>query len=143
MSFSVKKFGGLLVLALTLSTLMAFAASDSTIEERLQPVGELCMAGEECASQPAGEVADASGAAGRSGEEVYKTKCATCHATGAAGAPKLGDVAAWAPRLEKGIETLYQSSINGFQGMPAKGLCFDCSDAELKASVDYMVENSK
>lgn len=100
------------------------------------------MVGEECASQPAVQVADASGA-GRSGEEIYKTKCATCHATGAAGAPKLGDATAWAPRLEKGIETLYQSSINGFQGMPAKGLCFDCSDAELKASVDYMVENAK
>lgn len=143
MSFSVKIYGGLVALSLTLFAAAAFAASTDTLEERLQPVGELCMAGEECAAQPAGEVADASGAAGRSGEEIYKTKCATCHATGAAGAPKLGDAATWAPRMEKGIETLYQSAINGFQGMPAKGLCFDCSDAELKASVDYMVENSK
>ena len=139
MNFSVKTFGGLVVLSLTLS---AFAASDGTLEDRLEPVGELCMAGEECASQPAVQVADASGA-GRSGEDIYKAKCTTCHATGAAGAPKLGDATAWAPHLEKGIETLYQSAINGFNGMPAKGLCFDCSDAELKSAVDYMVENSK
>lgn len=142
MSFSVKHFGGLAVLSFAVSAYAAFAASSDTLEDRLKPVGELCMAGEDCASPSTVQVADASAAA-RSGDEIYKTKCATCHATGAAGAPKLGDATAWAPRLEKGIETLYQSAINGFNGMPAKGLCFDCSDAELKAAVDYMVENSK
>lgn len=149
MSFFVKNLGGLAVCLLTLVASAAFAASADTLQDRLQPVGELCMAGENCASQPATQVvsassqtADASGA-GRSGEEIYNTKCATCHATGAAGAPKPGDFANWAPRLEKGIETLYQSAINGYNGMPAKGLCFDCTNEELKTSVDYMVENAK
>lgn len=114
-------------------------AAEGSIEDRLKPVGEVCMAGDDCAG--ALQVAAAGGE--RSGEEVYTSKCATCHATGAAGAPKLGDVAAWAPRLSKGAETLYTHAIKGFNGMPAKGLCFDCSDDEIKASVDYLVAGSK
>lgn len=118
-------------------SMQAFA---STLEERIKPAGSLCMAGDECASA-AVQVAAASGP--RSGQAVYDSKCATCHATGAAGAPKLGDTGAWAGRIGKGIDTLYVSAISGFNGMPAKGLCFDCSDDEIKASVDYMVDNSK
>lgn len=121
---------------------LPFVAASETVEERIEPVGDLCMAGDDCAATV---VADAGGAAGpRSGEEVYSTKCFTCHATGAAGAPKLGDVAAWDARLaERGIDGLYTSAIKGFKGMPAKGLCMDCSDEEIKASVDYILEQSK
>jgi len=115
-------------------------AVEGSIEDRLKPVGQLCMAGEDCAG--ALQVA-AAGGGERSGKEVYDTKCATCHATGAAGAPKLGDVAAWASRITKGNETLYEHAIKGFNGMPAKGLCFDCSDSEIMASVDYLVDGSK
>ncbi|MFL0803503.1 MAG: c-type cytochrome [Agarilytica sp.] len=117
----------------------AFHVAADTLEDRIKPTGSLCMAGDDCAS--AVQVAAASGP--RSGQDVYDSKCATCHATGAAGAPKLGDAAAWAPRSAKGIDALYTSAISGFKGMPAKGLCFDCSDDELKASVDYLVDNSK
>ncbi len=117
----------------------AFHVAADTLEDRIKPAGSLCMAGDDCAS--AVQVAAASGP--RSGQDVYDSKCATCHATGAAGAPKLGDAAAWAPRSAKGIDALYTSAISGFKGMPAKGLCFDCSDDELKASVDYLVDNSK
>ncbi len=117
----------------------AFHVAADTLEDRIKPAGSLCMAGDDCAS--AVQVATASGP--RSGQDVYDSKCATCHATGAAGAPKLGDAAAWAPRSAKGIDALYTSAISGFKGMPAKGLCFDCSDDELKASVDYLVDNSK
>jgi len=109
------------------------------MNERLKPVGELCMSGDECAAAP---VAAAS-AEPRTGAQVYDTKCATCHATGAAGAPKFADAAAWAPRIGKGIDTLYTSALSGLNGMPAKGLCMDCSDDELKAAVDHMVEGSK
>lgn len=121
-----------------------YAISDSqkeAIAERIKPVGEVCVEGDaSCASASA----SAGGAqAARSGEEIYNTACTACHATGAAGAPKLGDSAAWADRIAKGKETLYDHSINGFNGMPAKGLCMDCSDDELKATVDYMVENSQ
>jgi cytochrome c5 len=89
-----------------------------------------------------------SGAAfGADGEAVYNQACMACHAQGVAGAPKLGDAEAWAPRIEKGIETLHDHSINGFQGeagvMPPKGGFTNLSDEEVMAAVDYMVENSK
>ncbi len=124
--------------AILLLAAAAFAGK-GTIEERLKPVGDICMAGEACAA-PVQVVA--SGPA-RSGADVYQTKCATCHTTGAAGAPKLGDAGAWETRLGNGIEALYANAINGINGMPAKGLCFDCSDGEIQSAVDYMLEGSQ
>ena len=81
--------------------------------------------------------------AGVSGEQVYQKVCVTCHKTGVANAPKLGDVDAWAPRIAKGKEALYSSSLNGVPGtaMVAKGGCGTCSEEELKAAVDYMVSS--
>ena len=76
-----------------------------------------------------------------SGEQVYKKSCIGCHASGAAGAPKLGDAVAWKPRVNKGMEGLYQSALKGIPGtaMMAKGTCAACKDEELQAAVDYMV----
>lgn len=68
----------------------------------------------------------------------YKKTCAVCHGSGAAGAPKTGNDAQWAPRLEKGMDTLVDHAKNGFNAMPAKGMCFDCSDEEFKALIEYM-----
>ena len=82
-------------------------------------------------------------AADRTGDVIYKAKCVICHASGVAGAPKIGDKAAWAPRIAKGMDVLYTNSLKGINAMPAKGTCSDCSDAEVKAAVDYMVEQSK
>ncbi len=79
----------------------------------------------------------------RTGEEVYKTKCAVCHVAGVAGAPKFGDAAAWAPRAEKGADALLATAKSGINAMPPKGTCMDCSDAELAAAIDYMLSNSK
>ncbi len=123
--------------ALVMSVFTVAAVKDE-MADRVSPVGSMCMAGESCAAAP---VVVASGP--RSGEEIYNSKCVACHSTGAAGAPKLGDAGAWAPRIGKGIEVLYTGAINGVNGMPAKGLCMDCSDDEIKQTVDYMVENSK
>lgn len=111
-----------------------------TIEDRIKPVGELCMAGDDCA---AAVVASASSSEPRSGEAVYNASCTNCHAAGIAGAPKTGDAGAWGERVGKGMDTLYTNAINGVGGMPAKGLCFDCSDDEIKVAVDYMVDLSK
>lgn len=114
------------------------AAKEDTLQQRLQAVGDLCMAGDPCAAA----VVVASAASGpRSGEQVYTSKCAVCHATGAANAPKFKDAEAWAPRIAKGAETLYTNAIKGINSMPAKGLCMDCSDDEIKASVDYMLKD--
>lgn len=74
------------------------------------------------------------------GEGIYNKFCFSCHAAGVAGAPRLGDVEAWAPRLAQGRDLLLQHTIEGMPpGMPAKGLCNQCSDAELAASLDYML----
>ncbi|MBE9538383.1 MAG: cytochrome c5 family protein [Proteobacteria bacterium] len=114
------------------------------IEQRIKPVGEVCLEGDNNCSGPA--VAAAGGAsAGRSGENVYNTACMACHSTGAAGAPKLGDVAGWADRIVKGNDVLYASALDGIAGtgMMAKGGCMNCSDDETKAAVDYMVAGSQ
>ena len=95
-------------------------------------------------SQSTGASAAVASAA-RSGEDVYNGACMACHATGAAGAPMLGDADAWAPRVAKGMEALYSSGVNGVAGtsMIARGGCGDCSDEEIHAAVDYMVNNSQ
>ncbi len=124
---------------LLISTAATTADLTEAMRERLKPAGELCMAGEDCAGAPV--VVAASGP--RSGEEVYTSKCATCHATGLSGAPKIGAPADWTARLDQGLEVLYTHAIEGINAMPAKGLCMDCSDEEIKASVDYMLDNSK
>ena len=76
------------------------------------------------------------------GKTIYGSACFACHMSGAAGAPKLGDKAAWAPRIAQGMETLYASSINGKGAMPPKGGRVDISDDDIKAAVAYMVSES-
>ncbi|MBA6413821.1 cytochrome c5 family protein [Parahaliea sp. F7430] len=70
--------------------------------------------------------------------DKYNSSCAVCHATGVAGAPKTGDVAAWQPRLEKGMEQMMQSVNGGLNAMPPKGMCFNCSDEDYQALIEYM-----
>lgn len=91
----------------------------------------------------AGLVMAASGTAMADGAETYKTACAACHMTGAAGSPKLGDKAAWAPRIATGNDALYASAVKGKGAMPPKGGRMDLSDDVVKAAVDYMVAQSK
>lgn len=74
---------------------------------------------------------------------VYETVCAACHMTGAAGAPKAGDKAAWAARIAQGKETLYKNALNGKGAMPAKGGNPSLADADVKAVVDYLVAQAK
>ncbi|MDR3452498.1 MAG: c-type cytochrome [Rhodoferax sp.] len=76
------------------------------------------------------------------GETRYKETCFACHATGVAGAPKFGDKAAWAPRIATGMDTLVATAIAGKGAMPPKGGS-NASDAEIKATVAYMVNAAK
>jgi cytochrome c5 len=73
----------------------------------------------------------------KSGEEVYKAQCVACHAAGAAGAPKFGDVAAWAPRLKTGFEALWNSALKGKGAMGAQG-GGDFQDVEIGRAVVYL-----
>lgn len=119
----------------------AVANVDDEIRARIQPVGEVCLQGEECGEAAA--VSETASSGPRSGAEVYDAVCMACHTTGAAGAPVIGDVAAWAPRVDQGMETLISHAINGYNAMPAKGGCASCPDEEIEAAVEHILAESK
>jgi len=77
------------------------------------------------------------------GKKIYKSSCATCHRAGSAGAPVLGDVEAWRPLLAQGIHILFDRALKGYGSMPSRGTCTGCSDAELRAAVTYMMQESR
>ncbi len=78
----------------------------------------------------------------QSGEDVVKGVCSACHATGAAGAPKIGDNAAWAPRIKAGLSDLVKSAIKGKGAMPARGGSPDLSDFEITRAIVLMANQS-
>ncbi|MCG2575474.1 c-type cytochrome [Dechloromonas sp. XY25] len=78
----------------------------------------------------------------RSGDQVVQERCQECHATGKNGAPKLGDMNDWKPRLKNGVNPLVKSAISGHNAMPARGGLANLSDAEMKAAVEYMVSRT-
>jgi cytochrome c5 len=78
------------------------------------------------------------------GETTYNRYCFSCHAAGVAGAPRVGDAVAWAPRIAKGQAALVASATNGLPpGMPPRGLCLQCSEADLRAAIEYMTTRSR
>jgi cytochrome c5 len=80
------------------------------------------------------------------GEDLYKSKCATCHAAGVAGAPILGNKEQWAPRIAKGMDALMETALKGSKVNPAmlpKGGFSDLTDGQIKEIVTYMVNSSK
>ena len=125
----------------------ADAAMNQQVAARTAPVGQVAVAG---ADNTAMAIKSDDGAAPtalalpKNGEETYKAVCSACHAAGIAGAPKVGDKAAWAPRIAQGKATLYAHALNGFQGkagvMPAKGARPDLPDDLVKETVDYIVK---
>ncbi|KQY90500.1 MULTISPECIES: cytochrome c5 family protein [Roseateles] len=101
------------------------ALEAQAVAARIAPVGHV-------------EVKDANDAAAmKSGEQVFQAQCAACHATGAAGAPKLGDAAAWGPRVKSGVEALLTSALKGKGNMGPQG-GGDFSDFEIHRAVVYM-----
>lgn len=77
------------------------------------------------------------------GKKVFEGTCKACHETGVAGAPKIGDKTAWAPRIKTGFEALYTSAVKGKNAMPPKGGNASLAYADVKAAVDYMVSKAK
>jgi len=131
----------LMLIAVGLASIVSADTIESEIVDRIKKVGEVCVEGDDCSAASA-TVAVTEGAGG--GEATYRKSCATCHDIGLAGAPKLADIPAWEPRIAKGIDALYEAAINGLPpGMPAKGMCFTCSDDDLKVAVDYMLDSIK
>ena len=78
----------------------------------------------------------------RGGEDVVKAACIACHGSGAAGAPKIGDKAAWAPRLAQGLDGLTKSAIKGKNAMPARGGNPDIADIEISRAIAWMTNQS-
>lgn len=94
------------------------------------------------AAAAAAPAAPATQVAAGGGEALYKQACAVCHATGVANAPKAGDKAAWAPRLQQGMPMLIQSAIKGKGAMPPKGGS-SASEPEIQAAVEYLVGTAR
>ncbi|WP_172954942.1 c-type cytochrome [Aeromonas sobria] len=146
----LKKLSYLLAVGMTAASLSGVVlASDEmspeAIAERVKPIGQVYTAKDLEGIVGASATAAAATPSGpRDGETVFKGACFACHDTGAAGAPKRGDKAAWEPRIAQGIATLKKHAIEGFTGksgmMPPRGTCATCSDEEIENAIHYMID---
>ncbi len=114
--------------------------NEHSVEKRTKPSGSVYVEGDDV---PVSKPAVVASTGSRTTEDIYKTKCAACHATDAIGAPMFGNAASWTDRIAKGEETLINNAMNGFNAMPPKGTCGDCSADEIKQTVLYMIANSQ
>ncbi|UCJ18402.1 c-type cytochrome [Pseudomonas sp. MM211] len=124
--------------ALALWALNAQATTDEAIAERIKPVGQVCVSGQECEGIEA--VAVATGGASRSADDIIARHCTACHTPGLLGAPKIGDTAAWKVLADKqgGVDGILAKAIAGINAMPPRGTCGDCSDDELRGAIEKM-----
>ena len=109
------------------------SGSSDDAELRIQPVARVEMQ----------KAVVKSGGNARDGETIYNTICTACHAGGLAGAPKIGDKAAWAPRIAAGFDAMLNNATNGKGAMPPRGGAADLTDVELKAAVEYLSGKAK
>ena len=128
--------------------------ADQSVRARIAPVGDVYSgdAGR-AAAAAAQKQAQAGAATGQAyggttdGKAIFDNLCHTCHEAGIAGAPKVGDAAAWKPRISQGTATLFEHAINGFQGktgvMPPKGGNPALTDEQVKAAVQWMAAQVK
>ena len=116
----------------------AQAATNDDIAKRLEPVGKVCIQGEECKGMEVAVTAGGGGA--KTPDEIIAKHCTACHSTGLLGAPKIGDTAAWKERADHqgGLDGILAKAITGINAMPPKGTCADCSDADLKGAIEKM-----
>ncbi|WP_339409083.1 c-type cytochrome [Pseudomonas sp. EA_35y_Pfl2_R5] len=123
---------------LALWAVTAQATTDEAIAERLKPVGQVCVMGEEC--KGVGAVAVVAGGGARTADDIITKHCGACHTPGILGAPKIGDSAAWKARAdaEGGLDGILAKAISGINAMPPKGTCADCSDDELREAIQKM-----
>jgi cytochrome c5 len=134
LAFVVPIIGIVLIINLVLSKPSADpgALAPEAVAERLQPVGRVEF----------GAAAPTAATGPRSGEDVYNAVCTTCHQTGVAGAPKVGDNAAWAKPVKTPFAQLLKNSINGIRAMPPRGGNPDLSDLEMARAIVYMANRS-
>ena len=107
------------------------ANDDAAVTERIKPVGEVVVA-----------AAPAAAGVALTGEQIVTQSCSACHGTGALNSPKIGDAAAWAPRIAQGYETLVKHAIEGIRTMPARGGNAALSDGEVADAVAFMANKA-
>jgi cytochrome c5 len=111
---------------------------EKAIIQRIQPEGQVTVeAGTSSAAAQAPKVIL------NVGQQHYEEVCHICHGAGLAGAPKFGDKADWAPRIAEGMDVMVKRAIAGYKAMPPKGTCTNCSDDDIKKTVEYMVSHSQ
>jgi cytochrome c5 len=133
LAFVVPIFGIIMTVQLVVNRPHAdpAALTAEAVAARLKPVGTVEFG-----------VAGPAGGAPREGEEIVKAICGACHLTGAAGAPKIGDKAAWGPRIKEGFSHLLATAIKGEKAMPPRGGAADLTDFELSRAIVYMANQS-
>lgn len=150
----------MLAVPATVVALWAVSAQASTINEdiakRLEPVGQVCVQGQECKGMAVAATAGGGGGA-KTPDEVIAKHCNACHGTGLLNSPKIGDTAAWKERADhvstviasiagasdeekgkKGVAGLAAVATHGFNAMPPKGTCADCTPEELQGAIEKM-----
>jgi cytochrome c5 len=116
-----------------------------SVQQNITPFAHVAIAGQDNSALAALSAPKDAGAAAdvpATGEQAFTKVCSACHGTGVNGAPKVGDHAAWGPRIAKGKEVLYKHAIEGFNAMPPKGGT-TWPDATIRTTVDYMVSLNK
>jgi cytochrome c5 len=109
------------------------------IEERIRPIGKVRVE-KQAQSSTAAPLIQQVSVKKNPGQATYEQYCSVCHRDGIAGAPKFHDEADWKPRLAKqNLDSLTATALKGLNAMPAKGTCQECSEADLKAAIIYMV----
>ena len=119
------------------------ATEEQLIDQRLAPMSEVQIAGDAKTQMAAAAPAAVAGGAPKTGKEIWEGTCSACHGTGALGAPKIGDKAAWAPRIAEGLDVLKQHALHGYKNMPAHGGNMSLSDDDVVKALEYMVGQSK
>ena len=116
----------------------AQATTNDDIAKRLEPVGKVCVQGQECKGMEV--TASVGGGGGMTPDDIIAKHCSACHGTGLLGAPKIGDAAAWKERADHqgGLDGILAKAITGINAMPPKGTCMTCTDEELKGAIEKM-----
>jgi cytochrome c5 len=115
------------------------------VQKNITPFAQVAIAGKDNSALAVSSTPAGAGPAVNvptTGEQAFTQVCSACHATGVNGAPKIGDHAAWAPRIAQGKDTLYKVAITGKGNMPPKGGT-NWPDATIRMTVDYMISLNK
>ncbi|MEO8717581.1 MAG: c-type cytochrome [Burkholderiales bacterium] len=154
LSFVVPIIGITLLVQLVLNqpTADPAAVEPQAVAQRIQPVGrvEFGASGSSGAALPASGATTTQGAkptggsasGSRTGEQIVNAACGACHVAGVAGAPKIGDAAAWAPRIKTGLPAMLAFAIKGQGAMPPRGGLADVTNTELERAIVTMANKS-